>query len=38
MFEHLPHKLRLTNNRNVNVFCDAAFWEQGLVRLLYRDR
>jgi len=35
MFEHLPRKLRLKNNRNVNVFCDAAFWEEGLVRLLY---
>ena len=36
MFDHLPRKLRLKNNRNVNVFCDAAFWEQGFVRLLYQ--
>jgi hypothetical protein len=35
IFEHLPRKLRLRNNRNVNVFCDAALWEQGLVKLLY---
>ena len=28
-------KVRLKNNWNVNVFCNAAFWEQGLVRLLY---
>ena len=35
IFEHLPRKLRLKNNRNVNVFCDAAFWKEGLVRLLY---
>jgi hypothetical protein len=25
MFEHRPRKLRLKNNRNVNVFCDARF-------------
>jgi hypothetical protein len=36
MFEHLPRKLRLKNNKNVNVFCDAAFWEQGVPKLLYR--
>ena len=35
MFEHLPRKLLLKNNRNVNVFCDARFWEQGLAKLLY---
>jgi len=35
MFEHLPPKLRLKNNRNVNVFWDSAFWKEGLVRLLY---
>jgi hypothetical protein len=34
IFQQLPRKLRLKNNRNVNVFCDAAFWEAGLVRLL----
>jgi hypothetical protein len=34
MFEHLPRKLQLKNNRNVNVFCDAAFWEQALWRLV----
>jgi hypothetical protein len=34
MFQHLPRKLRLKNNRNVNVFCDARFWEQGLAKLL----
>jgi len=34
IFEQLPRKLRLKNNRNVNVFCDAAFWEKGLDRLL----
>ena len=37
MFEHLPRKLRLKNNRNVNVFCDAAFWRQGLAKLLYQS-
>ena len=36
MFEHLPRKLRLKNNRNVNVFCGARFWEQGLAKLLYQ--
>ncbi len=36
MFEHLPGKLRLKNNRNVNVFCNARFWEQGLAKLLYQ--
>ena len=35
MFEHLPPKLRLKNNRNVNVFCDAGFWQQGVNKLLY---
>jgi hypothetical protein len=34
IFQHLPRKLRLKNNQNVNVFCDAAFWEQGLAKLL----
>jgi hypothetical protein len=37
MFQHLPRKLRLKNNRNVNVFCDAAFWKQSLVRLLSHE-
>src|SRR4029434_5445515 len=36
MFEHLPRKVRLKNNRNVNVFCDARFWEQGLAKPLYQ--
>jgi hypothetical protein len=34
MFEHVPRKLRLKNNRNVNVLCNAAFWKQGLAKLL----
>ena len=36
IFEQLPRKLRLKNNRNVNLFCDAVFWEQGLARLLHQ--
>jgi len=35
MFEHLPRKLRSKNNGNVNVFCNAAFWEAALRRLLH---
>jgi len=35
IFERLPRKLRLKNNRNMNVFCNAAFWEQALVKLIY---
>jgi len=35
IFQQLPRKLRLKNNRNVNVFCDVRFWEQGLMKLLY---
>jgi len=38
MFVHLPRKLRRKNNRNVNVFCDTRFWEQGLMKLLYRTQ
>src|SRR5262249_22298648 len=34
IFQQLPRKLRLKNNRNVNVFCDATFWDQALWRLL----
>jgi hypothetical protein len=34
IFQQLPRQLRLKNNHNVNVFCDAAFWEQGLARLI----
>jgi hypothetical protein len=34
MFQYLPRKLRLKNNQSVNVFCDAAFWERGLVKLM----
>jgi len=34
MFQHLPRKLRLKNNHNVNVFCDAAFWDRALANLL----
>jgi hypothetical protein len=26
IFQQLPRKLRLKNNRNVNVFCNAMFW------------
>ena len=36
IFQQLPRKLRLKNNRNVNVFCNAAFWDQQLAPLLYR--
>ena len=36
MFEHFPRKLRLKNNRNVNVFCDAAFWKDALTRKVAR--
>jgi hypothetical protein len=36
IFQQLPRKLRLKNNRNVNLFCDARFWEQGLVKPLYQ--
>ncbi len=36
IFQQLPRKLRLKNNRNVHLFCDARFWEQGLVKLLYQ--
>jgi len=35
MFEHLPRKLRLKNNRNVNLFCGAGFWQAALARLLF---
>ena len=34
IFRQLPRKLRLKNNRNVNLFCNAAFWAEGLVKLL----
>jgi hypothetical protein len=34
MFEHFPPKLRLKNNRNVNVFCDAEFWAAALSQLI----
>jgi hypothetical protein len=34
MFEHFPRKLRLKNNRNVNLFCKAGFWRDAIVRLL----
>ncbi len=33
MFQHLPRKLRLKNNRNVNVFCAADFWREAFVKL-----
>jgi hypothetical protein len=36
IFQQLPRKLRLKNNRNINVFCDAGFWEQALPKLLYQ--
>jgi hypothetical protein len=36
IFQQLPRKLRLKNNRNVNVFCDAAFWRQAVMRLVGR--
>ena len=35
IFQQLPRKLRLKNNRNVNLFCDAAFWGSALPRLLH---
>jgi hypothetical protein len=34
IFQQLPRKLRLKNNRNVNLFCDAAFWRRGLAKLV----
>ena len=34
IFQQLPRKLRLKNNRNVNLFCDAAFWREGLASLI----
>ncbi len=34
VFEHLPKKLRLKNNLNVNLFCDASFWLDATERLL----
>jgi hypothetical protein len=37
MFQHLPRKLRLKNNRNVNVFCAADSWREGFVKLFAAD-
>jgi hypothetical protein len=34
MFRHFPRKLRLKNNRNVNVFCSATLWKSALERYL----
>jgi len=33
VFQHSPRKLHLKNNRNINVFCHAAFWRNALVPL-----
>jgi hypothetical protein len=37
IFDHFPRKLRLKNDRNVNVFCDAGFWREAFVRLFAAD-
>jgi len=34
IFQRLPRKLRLKNNRNVNLFCDASFWNLSVAKLL----
>src|SRR5262249_29632069 len=36
IFKQLPRKLRLKNNRNLNVFCDAAFWKVAFTNFLAR--
>jgi len=38
MFEHFPRKLRVKNNRNVNLFCNAAFWQRALGTLVGSGR
>jgi len=34
LFKRCPRKLRLKNNRNVNLFCKAEFWREAIVRAL----
>lgn len=33
-WKHFPKKLRLKNNDNMNLFCDATFWMGAIQRLL----
>lgn len=36
-FEYRPKKLRLKNNGNVNLFCNASFWVSAIRRMLARN-
>jgi hypothetical protein len=37
VFEHFPRKLRLKNNRNINLFCKAGFWRDAIVKRMLSE-